>query len=119
MPGVKVSIRNTLTSQLRTVTTDEQGVFRAEQLAVSTYEVRVEHPGFAAYRQTGVVLTLGLTLHLNIVLSPASGTATITVNAEPSGPYRLARKRVAGASPNRIKDGSYAPSATLKLPPSS
>src|SRR5262249_40486471 len=83
IPGVKVSIQNTLTNQLRTATTDEQGVFRAEQLAVGTYEVRVEYAGFAAYRQTGVVLTLGQTLHLKIVLSPSSGTDTITVKAEP------------------------------------
>jgi len=89
---------------LRTVTTDEQGVFRAEQLAVGTYEVRVEHAGFAGYRQTGVVLTLGQTLHLNIVLSPASGTATITVNAEPSGIDTSQTSVVSSVDQERIEE---------------
>src|SRR6266436_3685464 len=50
----KVTLHNPLTNQSRTVTTDEQGFFRAEQLAVGTYEVRVEQTGFAPYRQSGV-----------------------------------------------------------------
>jgi hypothetical protein len=104
MPGVKVSIRNTLTNQLRTATSDEQGVFRAEQLAVGTYEVRVEHTGFAAYRQTGVVLTLGQTLHLNIVLSPSSGTDTITVKAEPSGIDTSQTSVVSSVDQERIEE---------------
>src|SRR6266404_3866731 len=47
----KVTLHSPLTNQFRTVTTDEQGFFRAEQLAVGTYEVRVEQTGFAPYRQ--------------------------------------------------------------------
>ena len=42
IPNSKVTLRNPLTNQSRTVTTDEQGFFRAEQLAIGTYEVRVE-----------------------------------------------------------------------------
>src|SRR2546427_9411597 len=38
IPNSKVTLHNALTNQSRTVTTDEQGFFRAEQLAVSTYE---------------------------------------------------------------------------------
>src|SRR5215469_1500583 len=104
MPGVKVSMRNMLTSQLRTVTTDEQGIFQAEQLAVGTYEVRIEHTGFAAYRQTSVVLTLGQTLHLNIVLSPSSGTDTITVKAEPSGIDASQTSVVSSVDQERIEE---------------
>jgi uncharacterized surface anchored protein len=49
IPGVKVSLRQTETNQTRAVTTDDQGFFRATDLTVSTYEVRAEHAGFAAY----------------------------------------------------------------------
>src|SRR5215470_2325042 len=66
--GSQVAVRNTLTSQSRTATTDEQGFFRAEQLTVGTYEVRVEQAGFAPYHHTSVVLSLGQTIHLDIVL---------------------------------------------------
>src|SRR6267378_775812 len=51
IPKAKVMLHNPLTNQSRTVTTDEQGFFRAEQLAVGSYEVRVEQAGFAPYRQ--------------------------------------------------------------------
>src|SRR5438132_4562716 len=84
IPNSKVRLHSPLTNQSRTVTTDEQGFFRAEQLAVGTYEVRVEESGFAPYRQTGVGASLGQTVHLDIVLAPASTSEQVTVNAQPS-----------------------------------
>ena len=78
IPGSKVTVRNTLTSQSRTVTTDGQGFFRAEQLAIGTYEVRVELAGFAPYRQAGIEGRLGQTVHLDIVLAPASASEQVT-----------------------------------------
>src|SRR6266568_3777295 len=83
IPGAKVTVRNTFTSQSRIVTTDEQGFFRAE-LAVGTYEVQVEQTGFAPYRHAGVETSLGRTLHLDIVLVPASASEQVTVSAQPS-----------------------------------
>src|SRR6266481_3218497 len=84
IPNSKVTLHNPLTNQSRTVTTDEQGFFRAEQLAVGAYEVRVEQTGFAPYRQAGVGASLGQTVHLDIVLAPASASEQVTVNAQPS-----------------------------------
>src|SRR3989449_1397991 len=84
IPNSKVTLHNALTNQSRTVTTDEQGFFRAEQLAVGAYEVRVEQTGFAPYRQTGVGASLGQTVHLDIVLAPASASEQLTVNAQTS-----------------------------------
>src|SRR5260370_15339586 len=83
IPSSKVTLHNPLTNQSRTVTTDEQGFFRAEQLAVGTYEIRVEQTGFAPYRQAGVGASLGQTVHLDIVLAPASASEQVTVNAQP------------------------------------
>src|SRR6266849_822184 len=84
IPHSKVTLHNPLTNQSRTVTTDEQGFFRAEQLPVGTYEVRMEQTGFAPYRQAGVGASLGQTVHLDIVLAPASASEQVTVNAQPS-----------------------------------
>src|SRR5882672_3756939 len=78
-----ITLRNTLTNQSRTVTTDDQGFFRADQLAVGTYEIRLEHTNFAPYRHAGVVLSLGQNLHLDIVLYPASTSEQVTVSAQP------------------------------------
>jgi hypothetical protein len=84
IPHSRVTVRNTFTSQSRIVTSDEQGFFRAEQLAVGTYEVRVEQTGFAPYRHAGVEVSLGQTVHLDIVLSLASASEEVTVSAQPS-----------------------------------
>src|SRR6266852_9633903 len=84
IPNSTVMLRNPLTNQFRTVMTDEQGFFRAEQLPVGTYEVRMEQTGFAPYRQAGVGASLGQTVHLDIVLAPASASEQVTVNAQPS-----------------------------------
>jgi len=47
IPQAAITFRNTETNQSRVATTDGQGFFRADELAVGTYEVRLEHPGFA------------------------------------------------------------------------
>jgi hypothetical protein len=84
IPGASVFLRNTATSQTRGATTDGEGFFIVAALPVGAYELRVDHPGFASYRQTGLALALGQTLRLDIVLSPASSSEKITVNAEAS-----------------------------------
>ena len=84
IPNSKVTLHNPLTNQSRTVITNEQGFFRAEQIAVGTYEVQVEQTGFAPYRQAGVRADLGQTVHIDIVLAPASASEQVTVNARAS-----------------------------------
>jgi len=84
IPTSKVTVYNPFTNQSRTVTADEQGFFRAEQLSVGTYEVRVEQTGFAPYRRSDVGASLGQTVHLAIVLAPASASEQVAVNAQPS-----------------------------------
>src|SRR5262249_20763777 len=81
--GSKVSIRDPLRGQFRILTTNQEGFFRAEQLAVGTYELRVEQTGFAPYRYSDIVLSLGQTSRLDIVLSPAAATEQVTVSAQP------------------------------------
>ncbi len=84
IPGVKVSLRQTDTNQIRTVYTDDQGFFRSTDLPVGTYEVRIENPGFAPYLHTGVGLDVGITAHLDVVLPAAGVTTQVTVSAQPS-----------------------------------
>jgi hypothetical protein len=84
IPELKITLRNTLTNQTRSVETNEQGFFRAEQLAVGTYEVHVEQAGFAPYQHAAVQVSLGQTVYLDVVLTPASGSASVVVSAQPS-----------------------------------
>jgi hypothetical protein len=84
IPGARVTLRNNLTNVIRVTLTNEQGAFHAEELVVGTYEVRVNQPGFAPYRHSGVQLALGQTVHLDIVLVPPASSAEVTVNAQPA-----------------------------------
>jgi len=79
-----IQLHNTDTGQSRSLITNNSGLFRAEQLPVGTYEIRVEHPGFAPYRQSGITLSLGQTVHLSITLSLPSASQQVTVSAESS-----------------------------------
>jgi hypothetical protein len=83
VPSEELTVTNTLTNQVRSVTTNDQGFFRASQLAVGTYKVGLAHPGFSPYERTDIALGLGQTVQLNIILSPASATAEVTVTAQP------------------------------------
>ena len=82
--GAIVRLRQIETNQTRTVSADDQGFFRAADLPVGTYEVHVEHPGFAPYLHTGVDLDVGITAHLDAVLPAAGVTTAVTVTAQPS-----------------------------------
>ena len=73
-----------MTNYVRTVTTNEEGSYRAEALNIGTYEVRVDQAGFAPYRYPSVQVSLGQTVRLDIALAPASASAEVTVNAQPS-----------------------------------
>ena len=84
IPNSIVSLRNTLTNQSRNIETNEQGFFRADQLAVGIYELRVERTGFAPYQHAGIQVSLGQTVFIDVVLIPASESASVTVNAQPS-----------------------------------
>lgn len=82
VPGAMISLRNTSTNQSRNVRSDDSGIFRAEELPVGAYEIRVDHAGFAPYRQTNLDLSLGQTIQLDIALSPASASSEIVVTAQ-------------------------------------
>ncbi len=82
--GARVTVRNAANGHTREVTTTPEGTFIARELAVGTYEIRVEAAGFSAYQHSGVVLMLGQTARLAIQLAPASVREQITVSAQPS-----------------------------------
>jgi hypothetical protein len=80
LPGVTVNLTQTATGQTRSVTTDEQGLFRALLLPVGPYELSAELSGFHTQRQTDIRLTVGQTLTFRIELPLASVAESITVS---------------------------------------
>lgn len=55
--GAQVSIRNTLTGQVTTVTTTTDGNYSAPFLQAGKYDVSVSHEGVQSETQTGLTLT--------------------------------------------------------------
>ncbi len=52
VPNATVTLRNQGTNQTRAISTNAEGSFRAGELPVGQYELRVESPGFSPYDST-------------------------------------------------------------------
>jgi len=83
IPDAEVRLRNTATNQVRTVRANEQGFFRASELPVGTYEISVEHSGFALYQHTEITLAIGQTIRFNIELAPEGAASQVTITERP------------------------------------
>jgi hypothetical protein len=75
-------IHNEDTGSQRVLTTNAEGRFSAPAISVGRYTITVDAPGFAAYKRTGIALTVGQTLELNLQLS-IGGSETVNVQDTP------------------------------------
>jgi Carboxypeptidase regulatory-like domain len=75
-----VTIRNAGTGVMRTLKTNAEGEFSAQQLDVGTYELKIEKQGFNAF-QTTLVVRSGEVTRLNFTLEVGSVNAVVTVEA--------------------------------------
>jgi hypothetical protein len=81
--GAKVTVRNQGTNQARTMLTSAEGFFRADELPVGQYELRVEAPGFSPYLNNAIVASIGRVVHVGVRLAPATVQQQITVSEQP------------------------------------
>lgn len=70
VPGVTITVRNMRTNEMRTVTTDESGLYRVLNLLPGEYALRAEGVGFRPFVQSGIVLEVAQAARLDIVLQP-------------------------------------------------
>lgn len=82
LPGVSVSIRSVDTGAVRTILSDDRGMFRAPLLPVGRYDVTAEFTGFGTYQQSGIPLTVGQTVNLNVRLAVSGAAQSVDVTAE-------------------------------------
>ena len=82
IPGVSVTGRNTQTGFVRTDVSDGEGIYRLTALPVGTYDVTAELQGFARFESKGLVLNVGQNMSVDISLSVASLSETVTVTGE-------------------------------------
>jgi hypothetical protein len=79
--GAKVSITNTATGSAFETVSNASGRFSQVGLTAGRYEVLVSHPGFSAFKETGVSLESVGAYTINAVLKLGSESAAITVSA--------------------------------------
>lgn len=82
LPGVKVTLKNLETAQVRATTTDHTGNFRLVGLVPGRYDMTVELPGFAPWAQSDMLLSISQEAEINPTMKIASLAETVTVAAE-------------------------------------
>jgi hypothetical protein len=80
--GASISVRNTATATTYTATSDARGFYALPILPPGTYELKASYTGFANYTQTGIVLTVGAAVTVNVGMQVASAGEKVVVTAE-------------------------------------
>ncbi len=78
----QVVVHDPDTGQSFQATTNDAGFFVVPNLTPGNYELTVSATGFARYRQTGIVLTVGQVATVNPALKVASVSEEVTVTTE-------------------------------------
>jgi len=81
IPGAAATLSNPEKAFSREFTTDVGGRYTFTQVPPGTYQLKVAHPGFQTYLQTGVGLSVGQTATQDVTLTLGQITQTVEVRA--------------------------------------
>jgi hypothetical protein len=81
--GAIATLRNQGTNLTRTISSNVEGFFRAGELPVGQYELRVESSGFSPYVNDAIVVSVGTVVQIAVRLAPATVQQQITVSEKP------------------------------------
>jgi carboxypeptidase family protein/TonB-dependent receptor-like protein len=79
---VKITITNVATGVTREVTTNEEGVYSAPNLLPGTYEAKFSAQGFKTDKRSGIELTVGASVVLDLTMSIGGLHETVEVQSE-------------------------------------
>ena len=83
IPGVTVEAASpALIEKVRSVVTDNQGLYRIVDLRPGTYTVTFTLPGFSTFKREGIELTTSFTAQVNAELTVGTLEETVTVSGE-------------------------------------
>ena len=82
VPGADIVIRNTDTGVVRTIQSNEAGIYVAPFLQPGHYEVRASKTGFSAVLRKDLVLQVGQTLSMDLAMSVQAAVETVTVTGQ-------------------------------------
>ncbi|HTV57118.1 MAG TPA: carboxypeptidase-like regulatory domain-containing protein [Terriglobia bacterium] len=81
VPGAELTFTNVATHAVRSAATNADGHYLLAEPDVGTYNVVIEAKGFKAWRQTGLIVSVGGNITLNVKLQVGAVTQTVTVKA--------------------------------------
>lgn len=82
--SASITLRNHDTGVELMAQSDSKGYYRFSLLPVGSYDLTITSSGFAALRRSGITVSVGSSIRLNLSLSLASNTAEVTVTADAS-----------------------------------
>lgn len=82
LPGATITVTEQNTGFTRTVVTADTGAYSVPNLEPGTYTIEVEMPSFAGLKQTGLLLTAGAAVILDLKLQVAGVQEQLVVTAE-------------------------------------
>ncbi|HUY12855.1 MAG TPA: carboxypeptidase-like regulatory domain-containing protein [Terriglobia bacterium] len=82
VPGVKVTVTNTLTNASQTITTGPDGSYSVPNLAISTYRVTAEKEGFKKEIRYNIQVNVGQASVIDIQMAVGSVSSSVTVRAQ-------------------------------------
>src|SRR5687768_12851128 len=82
VPGVTVTARNAQTGFERSDVSDPEGLYRLTALPVGTYDLAATITGFSKFESKALVLNVGQNMAVDISLSVANVSETVTVTGE-------------------------------------
>jgi len=83
IPGTQVTAVQTSTGTTSRTQSNENGFYQLPNLPIGTYTLRVEHVGFQAYVQEGIVLQVDQSATVNVSLKVGSQAESVTITGEP------------------------------------
>src|SRR5262245_25616192 len=81
LPGVEVTVTQNQTGLVRTVVTNEAGLYSLPSLPIGPYRLEAALPGFRAFVQTGIVLQVNANIVVDAVMQVGDVAQTIEVAA--------------------------------------
>jgi Carboxypeptidase regulatory-like domain/TonB-dependent Receptor Plug Domain/TonB dependent receptor len=82
VPNAQVSMSNASTGGTRSVATDTQGLYAIPNLPPETYEMTASARGFTTQVRTGITVTMGAQLVLNVAMKAGSPTEVVRMEAD-------------------------------------
>jgi Carboxypeptidase regulatory-like domain/TonB-dependent Receptor Plug Domain len=104
--GAKVVVKNDASGDIRNTVSDSQGFFSVTALPPGSYTVTVSQKGFAAFEETGIMLSQGDTKSINARLKISSSSTDVTVVSGADAEVPTDTAEVSATLNNELVDSS-------------